>query len=270
MNCRAPRLREGLAPPAPSTRDSRVPLRVCVIATEHLRKRRIKQLRIQRPADGLRATTTRDEEVYRLRTVFPSHVPCELERDECTHAMAEKGERFIQVWSESLTCHLNQLVYFGARRFGDAQASSGQLNRTDFNRVRKTLLPQTKDRISAACIGETEDTHTGFSIRLPVNKPRRPDGHKWVHCWMRSVPPAVAGGWISVRTHPLPRVVLTSSKYGNRSITKPVTKLGPNLARLNPMNSSQQRTVVEQVAAARHVQEINRHRPILAEPFPTT
>jgi hypothetical protein len=35
--------------------------------------------------------------VYRLRTVLSSYVPCELERDECTHAVAEERERFIQV-----------------------------------------------------------------------------------------------------------------------------------------------------------------------------
>src|SRR6185369_14867266 len=109
--------------------------------------------------------------MYRLRTVLSSHVPCELERDECTHAVAEERERFIQVWSESLACHLNQLVHFGVRRLGDAQASSGQLNRADFNGIRKTLLPRTEDRISAACVRETEETHTGFSIRLPINKP---------------------------------------------------------------------------------------------------
>ena len=111
--------------------------------------------------------------MYRLRTVLSSHVPCELERDECAHAVAEERERFVQIWSEGLAHISYQLIYFSAKRFSDARASSGQLNRTDFDRIRKTLLPRTKDRISATSVRKAEEAQDGASIRLPVNKPRR-------------------------------------------------------------------------------------------------
>jgi hypothetical protein len=93
-------------------------------------------------------------------------MPCEFERDECTHAVAEERERFVQVWSEGLAGHPNQPVYFRARRFRHAQAPSGQLNRTDFDGIREGLLPRTEDGISAAGVRETEEAHTGSSIRL--------------------------------------------------------------------------------------------------------
>ena len=112
-----------------------------------------------------------------LRTVLSSQVMSELESDECAHAMTEERERLVQVWSEGLACEPYQFVYFSARRLGDARASSGQLNRTDFDRFRKILLPRTKDRISAAGVRKTEEAHTSSSIRFPIDKPGRSHGH---------------------------------------------------------------------------------------------
>src|SRR5215217_5288062 len=108
-----------------------------------------------------------------LRAALSSHTPCEFERDECAHAVAEERERFVQVRSECLSGAPHQLVYVSARRLRDARASSRELNRTDFDRIRETLLPRTKDRISATSVRKAEEAHAGASIRLPVNKPRR-------------------------------------------------------------------------------------------------
>ena len=49
-----------------------------------------------------------------------------------------------------------------------------------------------------------------------------------------------------------------------------ITKLGPNLARLNPVSPAQQGAVVEQVAAVRNVQGVDRHRPVFAELLPAS
>src|SRR6185503_11150806 len=169
----------------------------------------------------------------RLQAVLSSHMACELERDKCAHAMAEERERFVEVWCESLACDPYQLVHFGEGRLLDAQASSGQLNWADLDRIGEILLPKTEDRSSTAGVRETEEAHISASIRLLADQPRRFRSHEQV-----------------------------------RSIMKLISNFGPDLARLDPMSPSQQRTVIEQVAAVRYIQYVDCHGPVLAESLP--
>src|SRR5688572_31776756 len=52
---------------------------------------------------------------------------------------------------------------FRSRRLSDPRASSRQLNRTDFDRIRKTLLPRTKDRIPATSVRDRKSTRLNSS-----------------------------------------------------------------------------------------------------------
>src|SRR5437763_4215612 len=172
-------------------------------------------------------------------------MPGEFESDERAHAMTEERERFVQMWREGLARGPHQLAQFGERRLRDARASSGQLTRADLNRLREALLPRAKDGISATSVRETEEAHSGPRIRLTADEPRRSRNHK---------------GARSSRLSPVcSRTV---------SVMEVITKLGQNLARLDPVSPDQQRAVVEQVAAVRNVQRDDRHRPVFPELLP--
>src|SRR5579864_6020099 len=85
--------------------------------------------------------------------------------------MAEEPEWQVQLWSKGLAEGLNQRSKSGKRRFLDARATPGQLNRQNLNRFWQLLLPGAKGRFTAARIRETEQAHSGPQVRPAPGEP---------------------------------------------------------------------------------------------------
>src|SRR6185295_1419170 len=100
--------------------------------------------------------------------MVPSQPACKFETYKASHAMTKEAERLIQIWKKCLRSGSNESRKSVKRLLNQPCLASRELNRPDFNCLRHSVHPCTKDCGSAACVRETEKAQPRLRIWLVV------------------------------------------------------------------------------------------------------